>query len=275
MFENVLVPLDGTYFAERALPYAVALARAGHGRLVLQRTTPAVEPTRAATNLNALATRIRSTGLVVETVVVRVPEKVTDAEIARIIETTATAQGVQVVAMATHASGNFDRWLEGSVADQMVRQAALPVLAVGPRCFHPWLADRVERILVPIDESDVSLAAVGPARELATVWNAGLDILHVDLLPRSMDQRDAARSRYQPAVDEARADGLAVQLLFDSGHPAATIATVAREQQADLIVMATHARTGLARWTKGSTAVDTLEDVGVPILLIRTDRFAG
>jgi hypothetical protein len=58
--------------------------------------------------------------------------------------------------------------------------------------------------------------------------------------------------------------------LVDVGTPASTISKVARQESVDLIVMATHGRTGLARLTMGSVATTTVQQAHTPVLLVRS-----
>src|ERR1051326_3917222 len=69
-----------------------------------------------------------------------------------------------LVVMATHGRSGLGRWLYGSVADEVLRRASVPIFLVPPGSYEPWSADRAPRILVPLDGSQLSQAALGPAR---------------------------------------------------------------------------------------------------------------
>ena len=57
----------------------------------------------------------------------------------------------------------------------------------------------------------------------------------------------------------------------ETGYPAEVIVDSARERQAGLIVMATHGRSGLRRWTLGSVADKVLHASSIPLLLVRAE----
>src|ERR671932_518780 len=70
MYETILVPLDGSRLAERALPYAVHLAKAGRGQVLLLRAvTEEAMAHRATSDLDSRARRLRLQGIAVDTAV--------------------------------------------------------------------------------------------------------------------------------------------------------------------------------------------------------------
>ena len=73
---------------------------------------------------------------------------------------------------------------------------------------------------------------------------------------------------------EARlaAEGLKVEQVIMEGDAVRTLAHVIKEQQIDLVTMATHARSTLGRLFRGSVAASLLEEVEVPMLLLRADK---
>jgi nucleotide-binding universal stress UspA family protein len=190
-----------------------------------------------------------------------------------------------LIVMSTHGRGGIGRWLYGSVADQVLVRATVPVLLVPAACDHPWPDDRRLKILAPLDGSDLSEAALGPARVLSRAVGADLLLLRVIEQDASVvwgvDPIGVALQRVTPEeLGEARQylDELAdppgpvdrsVDVLVDAGDPASVISRIARQERVDLIAMATHGRTGLARLTMGSVATSTLQRAHVPVLLVR------
>jgi nucleotide-binding universal stress UspA family protein len=181
--------------------------------------------------------------------------------------------------MSTHGHGGFGRVLYGSVADQVLRRAEIPLLLVPAACEREWAAGQLLRLLVTLDGSSLAAEALGPAREFAGTVGAELTLLAVaepseaiytDALVQVQSdpvQQAAEASGYlYEAAAELRASGVSsVAVRVAVGHTAATIARVAQEVGADAIVMATHGRGGLARLFLGSVA-STLERTKVPLL---------
>ena len=147
MYKHILVPLDGSQFAETVLPHAEVLAKAFTSGMTLVRVIPSeativaetmglepaltIDPTplieaernEAENYLAAMANRLNSQGLSVQ---YRHPEGPPAATIVDL----AGQLGVDLIAMTTHGRGGLKRILLGSVADAVVRHAPCPVLLV-------------------------------------------------------------------------------------------------------------------------------------------------
>jgi nucleotide-binding universal stress UspA family protein len=186
MFRKILVPLDGSELAERALGPAMAIARHGLGQITLVRVpvtearmVPALtgydlpwsEPAdsdhihQAAAYLSALATSHAQTGLVVHA---RVP----DGDVPGVIVDTALEDEVDLIVMSSHGYSGITRWMLGSVTEKVLRGAPCPVLAV--RAAEP-----IRKILVTLDGSDLSEQALEPALSLAASLKAEVTLLRV------------------------------------------------------------------------------------------------
>jgi len=141
MFRKILVPLDGSSFAEEALPHARELAECGGGEIVLARVDEPYEPPpgifvpataipevvrlSAGEYLEQLVSRLRLAGLKVESTVL-------DGKVADAILKYAREEGVDLIAMSTHGRTGISRLLMGSVAEQIVHGAPCPVLLIRP-----------------------------------------------------------------------------------------------------------------------------------------------
>ncbi|MEQ2006667.1 MAG: universal stress protein [Limisphaerales bacterium] len=143
---------------------------------------------------------------------------------------------------------------------------------------------RWQRILVTTDFSPASLVAVRYARALAQLRNAGLTVLniiepfHVDWkMDTSERQRDdhAEAARAMAELAAAELCGLPnARTELRPGQPAEAIAEFARVMQAELLVIATHGRTGLARALLGSVAEHVVRRATCPVLVVRSDATA-
>jgi len=286
MFDRILVPLDRSALAERAIPYAIALARAVTGHLTLLHATPSDPAPRrgeaeldAAVRLDELADRLRHQGISVDA-------RTVPGNAAEAIVNAAGRAHTDVIVMSTHGRGGLGRWLYGSVADQVLRRAEVPVLLVSAACDHPWPTDRPPKMLVSLDGSETSESVLDSARQLGQILGADAIFLRVIRAAASSDLGfDAAHLRIgQPEADGGLAEASeyleriagrsaspfrSVDTIVDAGEPAAHITALARQEGVDLIVMATHGRTGLARLTIGSVATATLHRTHAPLLLMR------
>jgi nucleotide-binding universal stress UspA family protein len=142
----ILVPLDGSPLAEHALPVASVLARAGQARIVLAYARWAANATDPrAPDLEAIAEKLRADGLTVETHTRHLPST---EEAGATLLAAAEEVGATLIVMATHGHGGLGRVLYGSVADQVLRQATIPLVLVPPQGVNSLPADRPLRVLV-------------------------------------------------------------------------------------------------------------------------------
>ncbi|MCB8945606.1 MAG: universal stress protein [Ardenticatenaceae bacterium] len=145
MFKHILVPLDGSYLAEAAIPAALELASRFDSKVSLLRVTrtPYVasgldgsayaelivtlrqqEYDEADEYLKMMQRNLRQQNYMVETYV-REGEPV-----AELILDVAQEGGVDTIVMSTHGRGGVSRWVFGSVADRVLRHADIPVVLI-------------------------------------------------------------------------------------------------------------------------------------------------
>lgn len=312
MFHNILVPLDGSARAERALPIAAQIARARNSAITLLRIVPNVpdvgaymfpvvgasyaaterEEIEARSYLSDVAKKPVLQGVTVKTLVeFGVPT--------RVILDTLTKTGVDAVVIGSHGRTGLSRWMLGSVASAVVRHASIPVLLVrqqGPALDEDGPRQHPFRILVPLDGSELAEAALGPAQLMGEVFALdGVYELHLVRVipflntPTPDPLRDTARAEVSAELDR-----LAQRISAASGGRARITTSVILEVDAadaiarltradgmvtgarlsdgcDLIAMATHGRTGLARLTIGSVTERVLSATVAPALIIRPD----
>src|SRR5262249_3915791 len=145
------------------------------------------------------------------------------------------------------------------------------------------LAGRPRRVLVPLDGSALAEQALGHARAIA--GTDGEILLYQVLAPATPIMTDAGPiSLWTDVLEDSRAEALQyldrlaagpraagyhVRTAVDYGVPALRIAEHAREQQADLIIVSSHGRSGAARWLLGSVADELVRSAPAPLLLLR------
>ena len=124
----------------------------------------------------------------------------------------------------------------------------------------------VKRIAVPTDFSEASDRAVAYAAALARRVGASVYLMHV---LRDQSQYHLARVRLGALADRLTCGVPRVALEVRGGAPADSIAEAAVHYGADLIVMATHARSGLAHLLSGSVAERLIRIASCPVLVLR------
>jgi nucleotide-binding universal stress UspA family protein len=280
VFNTLLVPLDGSELAERALPYAVRLAAERGGRLVLTRAALAPPPSGLdweRQQMEVMEEARAYLSVVAEKLATRVPVTTApvyghapDAIIAAVEQFSPDS-----IVMATHGRTGLAHLLHGSVAEAVLTRSPVPVFVVFARpgeAAAPPFASASARILVPLDGSEfaetalpVALEIVGAAGELVLSTVAPAPD-HVELddyghVRAYLDQQETAVRRealeYLRGVEaqlKQRRPELHFALDVRIGDPAPGIAMAEIACAADLVVMATHGRTGLRRAVLGSVA---------------------
>jgi nucleotide-binding universal stress UspA family protein len=298
MFGTLVVPLDGSNLAERALPYAVRLARAGQGRLILVRV--AVPPSSmrlegadwegyqhedmddAAQYLSAIAAQLGDE-VPVETVVPYGGPAV------QILEQVRQLDSVGIV-MATHGRTGLTHLLYGSVAESVLAESPVPVFLVHARPGKPvecTFDPQTARLMVPLDGStfaeaalELALDLLRPASELVLIRVVSppdhvLRDEHGRALAYLDQQADSSTSRARGYLEDVarrlRQKDPDIHLTLDvrMDEPDNGIIDAAAERSIDLLIMATHGRSGLRQITMGSVAGDVLHKGHTPILLVR------
>lgn len=143
----------------------------------------------------------------------------------------------------------------------------------------------IERILVPVDFSEVSLQALDYACELGAPFGAALVVLYVvepiyyatpaDLYGPSAnlgmlleEQQRSAREQLAALEKSLQNRGVKVLTTLETGTPYQKIVEEADRRNADLIVMATHGRTGLSHLLLGSVAERVVRSARCAVLTV-------
>lgn len=302
--KRILVPLDGSDFAEAALSTAAALAiRDGAELRLLAVASPEppipfgyderllanwVEREKAAKRdyLARTATSVasRSEGL-------RVEACVSVGNAAAVIREVAETLDADLVAMTTHGRGAFQRVWLGSTADQLLRSLERPLLLLPPtrEGERPFAEEQVRHVLVPLDGSDAAEAALdvlpllsgsGDVRfTLASVVEDDLNLpagyprqeIAGDLLAEERLERQAYLEAVAQRVKE-EGNGIPETRLLMAASAARGLLGYCEESGVDAIVLSTHGRGGVARLVIGSVADKVIRGAGLPVLAVRQPR---
>jgi nucleotide-binding universal stress UspA family protein len=285
-----LLPLDGSSTAETMLPVAAAFARRLGLQVLLldlvreawpggnERAEAALQAARHY--LDGVAANLRSAGIEVETRAVPGSE-----DVATGINATAAEVDAALIMLATHGRSGPRRWIIGSVTSEVVQTAERPVLVVRA---EPGTAGRhdgtIRRILLPLDGSPRAEVALEEAARLARAFGAVLNLVQVvqwaaALVGTStefyatggLDQGlESAAQEYLAGVRRRLPADVTVEAQVLRGDAAGGILDHAAATGADLVVMSTHGRSGIARWELGSVADRIVRSSHLPVLLLRS-----
>jgi nucleotide-binding universal stress UspA family protein len=311
MYDRILLPTDGSAHAMAAAEHAVALSRAFEatvhvlGVADIDRAAGLFDAggvdeefvDRVETDMGAAVDRTASLAADadgVETAVVQ-------GDPAEAIVEYVGEAGLDAVVMGTHGRRGIRRFVAGSVTEQVLRVAEVPVFTVR----RPADADdgdgaedatvgavgdlpNYERVLVPTDGSDTAGRAVDHAVAIADAFDGELHALNIvdvatvgtsaDVVPTET-MIEALTERGEAAVEavaEHGSDaGIEVVTEVQQGFPGSGVLEYAREHEADLIVMGTHGRTGLGRVLLGSTTERLVRQAAMPVCAVPPADRAG
>ena len=291
---TTLIPLDGTNLSESAfelLPFAktlgVSKARLisvwesawGEGPALQGR--PAGESEELAQKGRALlsaylekqAQHVRDLGLEVETIITvgRAADSVIEA----------AAKDTDLILIATHGRTGIQRWRLGSVADRIIRESACPCLVIGPNVTVQLSPYSIKRVLAPLDGTGLSELALPLAVRIAEITGAELDLTRVVTTPTmAVDPgmgvypldlltaiEDAAKAYLAEKV-AALGSTHRVTTALHVGGPGEQLLAHLQENPSELVVVASHGRSGVARAALGSVA-DQLLHGPAPVLVFR------
>lgn len=288
MYSKIMVPYDGSPFSRRALPLATDLARRHDAELhIVHAIAPIFERAYieadgvSQAELDDLARSIHDDSGVRTTAVRRTGRVVDELRAYR------KEKGIDLIVMATHGWGGLQRAWLGSVADELIRRAQVPVLAFRSRSEDDAPATNLDRVLIPLDGSELSESILDRALKLggtATHYTLLRVIPYGDpgsLLSRAVEavelEKLIAKAEVEATayLDELstrlRTEGYEVETrVLKDPQPARAILGQARESNVDLIALSTRGRGGLARiFALGSIADKVLRGAERPVMVYR------
>jgi nucleotide-binding universal stress UspA family protein len=285
---TILIPLDGSDLSREVLPYAQMLAQTLSAQIHLLRAVADAPAADVQDHMQAAlereAQRLREVGLHVSTEVVFQSPPVAIVQKAKEKHPT-------LIAMATHGYSGLRRWALGSVADEVVHTTTTPIFLV--RCqgtSHDSAASmpKIQRILVPLDGSELSKKSLPIATLLASKSHAKIDLLQAILplqmfyddlqpipIPKVQFEQELAKdyelaeTYLQQVADSLGHENMRAEVHIKTGKAEDVIIEESEQQQSDIIVMATHGYGGIERFLLGSVADKVLHATTTPLLLVQ------
>ncbi len=290
---SILIPLDGSQLSERSLPYATALARALQSKIVLMIAAYISEIPEHGPWSDEMVAHPQETCMAYLTGV-RDRLGVPGTELAvkvgyphEMILETAPEVNASLIVASTHGRSGFSRWMYGTTAGHLAHTAHVPLLAIGKNVPENAAAEfSPKHLLVPLDGSALSEAALPYALELAKAFAAKITLIRV--APFSVEAFPLmVPSMYWPTLDDELVSSATaylenvrstikqtVDIKVLQGPRADALLNFAETSGIDLIVMTTHGRAGVQRAVLGSTA-DRMLQGPAPVLLIRPEEPAA
>jgi nucleotide-binding universal stress UspA family protein len=308
MIKRIVVPLDGSRLAEMALPHAIAVARAKSYGITLLQVAPhpvyenpltwsfapsagvfegwEEEIKSESEYLQAVGAYLRKEGLNIE---VKLLE---DDPATGLVTYAGHHPEIALIVMSTHGRSGLTRWIFGSVAEKVLHASPVPLMLIRPaasdRLSETISVPAYRSIVVPLDGSPLAEQALEQATTLAKSFDATLtlvsavpetpiygEVIAPPAIPVAWeDETEQVTAYLDRTTTRLQAQGYIVNPRLEYGPPADAILRVAEKTHADLIVMATHGRSGLPRLWLGSIAMKVVQASSRPVLLVRATQLA-
>jgi nucleotide-binding universal stress UspA family protein len=306
MLRLIMVPLDGSRFAEQALPLALALARRSGAKLHLVSVRPSFPLDFAGTEADEYLERVTKQieselpGNITHRVLfnemggLSYPPPASNS-VADLLSRHAEEKDAGLVVMTTHGRGGLRRAWLGSVADSLARLSSAPVLLVKPHDESFGIAAEVDRglqhIVIPLDGSANAERAIPFAIDVGELFGAHYTLLRVmmtlaytphhetlgDYVPElaSPMSRPSIQQYLEELAEPLRQRGLEVTAhVVEHGSAPRAIVEYAATHGAALIAMSTSGAGGMRRLFLGSVADKVVRSADIPVLVCNVHRFA-
>ncbi|HEY0601702.1 MAG TPA: universal stress protein [Herpetosiphonaceae bacterium] len=288
--QSILVPLDGSRFAEHALPAARQLAlRSGAMLSLVHVHVPIINVSLGMWNmggvpivdermdaevrqyeqayLQSIRERFAADDL-------QITCEILHGAVVPTLTEHAADMHADLVIMTTHGHGAFSRVWLGSVADAFVRHSDIPTLLIRPaaEADTPTPKDQlpsIRQMLIPLDGSELAERILEPACRLGDLLDVDYWLLSVVEPSEAGEQERAAHAYLDKMARELREQGHTIHTEVAVGQPARTILDVAQQHEIGLVALATHGRGGLSRLLLGSVADKVVRGAETPVLLVR------
>jgi nucleotide-binding universal stress UspA family protein len=296
MFDQILVPVDGSLLAENIIPHTMTMAKACNSEITLisvldplvgsnssRPTDPLDWQIRRAeveAYLKDLSSRFQINGLRVRTIWLegKAPDRVLHHS---------TSIGTNLIMLSSHGQGGISGWNSSSVVTKIIQQARTSVMIIrsysSPEHGPTNLCYR--RILVPVDGSRRAEYGLSAAAHLAREQGAELLIAHVikpPELPRRtplsvqdrtfirqvVESNQAEASQYLNAL-KATLDCKVETCLLTEDSVAEALHTLAEQERIDLVILNAHGRGANSRRPFGSVTINFLAYSTITLLIVQ------
>lgn len=298
MFRRIVVPLDGSPLAEKALLHVLQVASPSSTELVLVNVIETYRYSAATMEMapidvlsyvrSGIDAYMEEQRCQLEAQQYTVRTRILEGDAAEGILGVADAINADLILMTTHGRSGVARWALGSVAERVLHHAKQPVWLVRENTRVISWHD-MRRILVPLDGTAAAEQVLDQAQGLAQ--QAGAELLLLRVVPELDDAnrrilfenestaqttlaswRIHAEHYLADVAQSLQESGVSTRTLTTSGAPVRSMLDIVAAENVDCIVMATHARLGIDRLLQGSVAAEILRHCGCPMLLTRVQE---
>jgi len=281
MYKNILVAFDGSESSKNALVQAANVAKESGCNIAAVTVVPRVEGSVGVPGADE-ASKFYMTSI--DRAMSTLEEPASACPMIQAIELegnthkaiieVAEERGADLIAVGRKGRSALGRLLLGSVAARVIGYSPVDVLVVPDDTVLSW-----NTLLLATDGSTYSKAAADRAIRIAGHYGAGLKVVSVVDVPYEaygdapdvVDQMvDMAQGIVESVKNKAQEFNVGVETFVKEGPAQDMILELANEQKANVIVMGSHGRTGLARLLMGSVTEKVIGHAPCPVLVVKT-----
>jgi nucleotide-binding universal stress UspA family protein len=172
-----------------------------------------------------------------------------------------------LIIMASHARGGLMRRLLGSVTTDVLRRTSIPVMVTKPHHEAYFL----DRVIVALDGTEVGMAAVRHASELARLVDVPLGVLHV-IESLSPEETKLTTERIENELTDV---SIEYELILETGSPKERLVSFTDAMPGSVLVMGSAGATGFGPNRRNSVATYVIEKSSSPTLVVPPTGYLG
>lgn len=285
--KRILVPTDFSELSMLALKYAaVGSVQFGAELIVLHAEHFEVPPYILADEYDRILRELKQWRQNAETYLaehvkktlgsvadrLRIRQIIVDIHPAEAILKTVETEGVDLIVMGTHGRTGIQKFRLGSVTEGIVGETKIPVFVVKQKerdfidVNDPESAPKLERILCPVNFTEVAKLSLMYAASIASRFGARLTALHID--EHNKERLEQIQEKLCQWLPEEVTSHCSVEPIVHKGNAAERIVEVAREGNHDLLVIGAERRPFLQAFLFGRTTETVLRLSPIPTLVV-------
>lgn len=257
-FRHIVVPLDGSLFAEHAIAPAVVMAHTYRSDITILHVHNEGEEHKLKLYMDRILWQIGQSQIQGRSVF-------RSGSVADEISGLSSEIGADLIVMSTHGMPGLDRFYVGDVANRLIRMIRTPVLLLRPTDRWQSRGTEFKKMLIALDGSEAAEQILQYARALSRGFDGEMVLLSV---PESEPEHLRIRQYLESVAQALGERGYAARSLVTGSGAVRTILDISESENVDLIMMCTHGRGRSEREASIGSVTDRVIDAApCPVFL--------
>ncbi len=176
-----------------------------------------------------------------------------------------TEQNIDLIIMATHGNAGM---FGATHTEQLLRQISIPLISI----FQPYEPKAIKKIVLAVDINPTYTEVYAQIKAFQNFWSAKLCILHVVTPNHFMSSKEVSKKLERLVVD-SKFENYSIETV-NAYNEEEGIMFFAQKEEAELIIMITHQRSGLAHFMTGSITEEVMKQTSIPVLALGTKNIS-